>query len=140
MCDDDYRKFPLEIDLLKKVQYLSCDLGIQCARCLVAQEHLGICRKRSCDRNSLFLTARKARRKYVLLIRKTNDLKHLKSLFPALFSGYSRDLQGLLHVRQNRSLVNEIKPLEDHGDGVSYFTEFTRLQRREIFFIELNGA
>ena len=139
MRDQNDRQSELLMQILQKRQNVVRRFGIQRAGCLVAQQHLRIGRKRTRDRNALFLPAGKLRRVRVRLVGQPDQIQKR----PRLCLGFSAaDADQLLRkadVAKTRALQKQIEALKDHRDPSAQRAKLRVLQRGKILPVDVHG-
>ena len=93
MRDNDNGNSGFPVYLADKFEYRMGSLWIKRTCRLVAQEHLRVCCKCACDRDTLLLTAGKLSGIRIRLIRKPYRFKQLRRTGTSLFLRHARKLK-----------------------------------------------
>ena len=110
------------MQLLYDLQHLARELGVKCARRLVKEQDRGIHRKRSCDRNTLLLTAGKLAGIGICLLLKTHFLqkRHCTLLGLLLRAAENMHLR-VGEVFKHRKVREEVKVLKHQTEYAANF-------------------
>ena len=123
-----------------KLQNGICGCGIESACRLVAEEHLGVCRKRAGDRYSLLLSAGELSRICLCLVAQPHGFEKLHRLFLRLGFAFALKLQREADVLQAGALHQKIEALKDHGDVPPYGAKLFVGKLAEIDSVDLHTA
>ncbi len=105
-------------NFLEKLHNLNTCLGVECARRLVCKKNIRLVYKRSCDSNSLHLTARKLIRSLIYLCSESDLFQSRLGTLFSLRTRYTADSQRKLDIREKILMRNEIVALENKADCV----------------------
>ena len=111
----DHNNKSLSRDLTDKLHYLHAGDRVKRARRLVGKKYLGLVYKRTCDSNSLALTARELIRTLVILVGETNLIKsRLCPSYPLLFIN-ARNSKRKLYVAKHSLVRNKVIGLKNEA-------------------------
>ena len=115
MRDDDDRDAERFVDLPQQREDRPRGRRVECARGLVAQQDLRVCRQRAGDRHTLLLAARKLGRVIVRAVTQADGLEQLARPLLRVRLFDARDLEREADILQRRALLQQVKLLEDHA-------------------------